>query len=133
MCWLLQVKSLLDLGSTLADGVDVESTRIVSAIGAITHQPLSESPLNYIPGRHKWPISVPPLQSTGVSSENMLTFPNKIMTDMNILVRLSLIGQGWMDIFNNTTPIELNERVCLQKGAYMFQPFEKLVYIMPKS
>ena len=74
-----------------------------------------------------------PLQSTGVSSENMLTFPNKIMTDMNILVRLSLIGQGWMDIFNNTTPIELNERVCLQKSAYMFQPFEKLVYIMPKS
>ena len=47
--------------------------------------------------------------------------------------KASLIGQGWMDIFNNTTPIELNERVCLQKGAYMFQPFEKLVYIMPKS
>ena len=49
----LQVRSLLDLGSTLADGVHIESTRIISAISAITHQPLSESPLNYIPGRHK--------------------------------------------------------------------------------
>ena len=60
----------------------------------------------------------PPLQSTGVSSENMLTFPNKIMTDMNILVRLSLIGQGWMDIFNNTTPSNLT-RECVYKRVHI--------------